>query len=81
MKKLFILIVATVTMSCSKESISECACEIEGIRMISFDKGNTWHFNQVDNRSGEILPCDYNGKETNQVYEETYWYKTVWTCK
>lgn len=81
MKKLFILAIAITMMSCSEEERQDCECEAKVERLISFDQGSTWHPNQTDGRNGEMMPCENDGLETNQVYEETYWYKTVWKCR
>lgn len=83
MKKFVIinLLITFILFGCSKEAISECECETEVTRMISFDQGQTWIVNQVDARTGEIMPCSIDGEETNQVYSNAYWYKTVWNCK
>lgn len=84
MKKIILLlfILPLFAFQCEPEEIIEpCNCPIEGTRYISFDQGQTWDYNSTDGRSGEMFPCDYDGRETNQVYGEVVWYKTVWTCR
>lgn len=82
---LFLIIVFTLLSgTCEKEEMPElpvCNCEIQGTKMISFDNGQTWQYNGLDERTGNQFPCSYDNTDTNQREQDGVLYKTHWECR
>ena len=81
---LFLMITFTLmSASCEPDPIEEpCECKIEGVKQISFDGGVTWDYAGMDERTGLMYPCSFDGVTTNQTTDAAgNLYQTVWNCK
>jgi len=83
-KMIFLLLAFSLMSSTCEpedEPVTDCQCEIEGTKLISFDSGVTWQYNGTDERSGMSYPCSYDNTDTNQRDENGTLYKIHWECR
>jgi hypothetical protein len=84
--KLFLFAFLTFTLmsaTCETEPVEEeCECKIEGEKQISTDGGLNWSYSGMDERTGLMFPCSFDGAITNQETDQNgTMYQTVWNCK
>jgi hypothetical protein len=78
MKKILLLLLFA---GCTAEEIPEkCICTFDVKRYISFNHGETWSFNRLDNRNGIKAVCSME-REYFENPQDRIQYKLVFKCR